>query len=151
MHPPKWQRIHGCVTCRHVGCPFGRPERELWGITARKFPRAHNEPPSARNNTSPPAPRSRPSRTEYPQPYRFEFFRPYCQPHELRAKLHISEHPHRDAEGQARYPEQSAWISQVIRTQHFAMNHVWHSTWVFEDECDIDRFKDFLLSGDAPT
>ena len=89
--------------------------------------------------------------TEYPQPYRFEFYRPYCQPHELRAKLHISEHPHRDAEGQAEYPEQSAWISQVIRTQHFAMNHVWHSTWVFEDECDIDRFKDFLLSGDAPT
>ena len=59
-------------------------------------------------------------------------------------ELRIPEMPHRDAEGRPRYPEQAAWIREVLQENKINAQEIWWSQWQFKTPKDAERFENML-------
>ena len=58
--------------------------------------------------------------------------------------LCITEHPNRSAEGRPLYPEQEAWVRDVLKEQIIQAKEIWFSTWEFKTEQDASTFTNIL-------
>jgi hypothetical protein len=58
--------------------------------------------------------------------------------------LHITEHPNRSAEGRPLYPEQEAWVREIIKKHRINATEIWHSTWEFKTNSDAVKFINVL-------
>lgn len=58
--------------------------------------------------------------------------------------LHITEHPNRSAEGRPLYPEQEAWVRNIIKKHRINATEIWYSTWEFKTERDVNKFVNVL-------